>query len=190
MREILLNICLTAIALCLFKMLLPENTLKKQADFLIACFFLASLTLFFTSGRVNFANGLEFSEENIPYIDFEEEYANAQKRAIEREMKARIQRVLAAESLLAEEIYVFVNISDKFSISITEVRLVFLGDGAVPHNDEGEQEDEIDEINETNDEINPALETLKQAIHIVQKEVGDSVLVTGMLTDLQEGRNA
>jgi len=160
MREILLNICLTAIALCLFKMLVPENTMKKQADFLIACFFLSLLIFFFTSGRANFAYNTDFSGvEVVGYVDFDEQYAEAQKRAIQREIKSALSRILADEGILVQEIYTTVNISDKYSISIIEVRLVFLKKG-------GEEDEE-------------EIETLKKAVSIAQKEVGDDILITG-----------
>jgi hypothetical protein len=161
MREILLNICLTAIALCLFKMLIPENSMKKQADFLVACFFLASMAFFFTNGRVNFNYNKEFLSENIPYVEFQEEYANAQKRAIERELHSSLSRVLAEEDIFPQEINISVHISDKYSISINEIRLVLVSEG----DDESEED----------------LEALKKAIHIIQKEVGDGILITGEL---------
>ena len=162
MREILLNICMTAIALCLFKMLIPEGTMKKQTNFLIACFFLASLIFFFSSGKINFNHGLQAAQSqqlSIPHVDFEEEYTNAQKRAINNEMAARLSNILSRHNIFPEEIYTSVNISDKYSISINEIRLVFLKEG----------EEESDE----------EVRLLGEAMHIVKKEVGDDILITG-----------
>jgi len=153
MRIILLNICLTAIALCLFKMLIPENSMKKQADFLIACFFLASLLFFFTSGGIDFSSALTVPEGEVPYVNFEETYQKAQQRVIGIEMRNRINAVLELEGIYPEEIYTIVNISGKYSISINEIRLVL-----------SDKED---------------MEILKKAIYITQKEVGDSILVSG-----------
>jgi len=168
MREIILNICLTAIALCLFKMLLPESSMKKQTNFLIACFFLASMMFFFTTGRINFAHGAEFdiglfSGEGISYANFDEEYAEAVRRATERELHSKLLRVLDEEDIHLEEIYVSVNISDKYSISINEIKLVFLSQ----------------DVNEESEEFQEQLKVLRNAIHIVQKEVGGRVFVTG-----------
>ena len=167
MREILLNICITAIALCLFKMLLPENAMKKQANFLIACFFLASMVFFFTTGKLEFAGGDDFTavfsdsdDNDNAFIDFEQAYAHAQTRAIERETRSKLTEILAKEKLFFEEIYTSINISDKYSISINEIRLVSLS--------------------ENPDEPSPTeLESLTKAIHIVQKEVGVDITVTG-----------
>ncbi|MCL1788771.1 MAG: hypothetical protein FWG33_00250 [Oscillospiraceae bacterium] len=187
MREILLNICLTSIALYLFKMLIPENTFKKQTDFLVACFFLSVLAFFFTSGRINLAHGINFSDEKLPYVNFEEEYAHAQKRAVEREIHANVSRVLSEEEIFPEEIYVIVNISDKYSISINEIRLVL-----AKQNSEGElglpgglaaetQESLHDEVaDKEDDEPNEEeLEKLREAVQIVQKEVGGTIIVSG-----------
>jgi len=163
MREILLNICLTAIALCLFKMLIPENVMKKQANFLIACFFFASLMFFFTSGRINFAYGADFGGETIPYINFDEGYTEAKREAIATEMRARLNAVLVKENIYPMEIFTIVsisdNISDKYSISINEIRLVFRS--------KGDEEDDEE------------IEILKKAVQIVQKEVGKDITITG-----------
>ncbi|MCL2633894.1 MAG: hypothetical protein FWD34_05195 [Oscillospiraceae bacterium] len=159
MNQVLLNICLTAIGLCLFKMLIPENHMKKQTNFLVACFFLASLLFFFTSGGINLAGALDFSSSETSYINFEEHYMNAQKRAVEneigKEMKTRIEPILAEEGIYPQEIYTIVNISDTYSISINEIRLVF------------------PEMTEE------SLEVMKKAIDITQEEVGDRILVSG-----------
>ena len=161
MRDILLNICLTAVALCLFKMLIPENSMKKQTDFLVACFFLASLVFFFTSGSVNITYGAEHNDINIdiPYINFDEEYTKAQKRAIDREIDFTLSRLLARENIFPQEILTNINISDELCISINEIRLVFL---------KAEDEENDEEI-----------EILREAMSIVRKEVGESILITG-----------
>ena len=167
MKEILLNVCMTAIALCIFKMLIPENSMKKQTNFLISCFFLASLAFFFTSGKANFgvtADSFEFSLEDSAYSDFSESYAESQKRAFERELRANLERVLKENQINVKEIHVSVNISDKFSISINEIRLVLVTQ------EQGLCEEELNEED---------LKALKEAIHIVKKEVGLDILVTG-----------
>ncbi|MCL1831772.1 MAG: hypothetical protein FWG45_02540 [Oscillospiraceae bacterium] len=170
MREILLNICMTSIALCLFKMLLPENVMKKQVSFLIACFFLASVLFFFTTGKFDLARDLDItraSAETYAFADFDEVYTAAQKRAIERETKRamtfRVTELLeGVEGFRSEnlsEICTSVNISDSLCISISEVRLVLTLEGVQPSDEE--------------------LALLTDAVHIIQKEVGEKTLVTG-----------
>ena len=194
MREILLNICMTAIALCLFKMLLPDNTAKKQADFLVACFFLASLVFFFTTGKLNLAHGVELPDIYIPYVDFDTEYTKAQKNAIERELNRKTARLLADEGLAPDEIIAKVEIfendcpnSDKYSISISEIRIVLPYEPFEPvvHEiNESEQLEsdggsELESESESKRPFPEDLERLKRAIYAIQKEVGDKVLVTG-----------
>jgi hypothetical protein len=145
-------------------MLVPENTMKKQADFLIACFFLSSLVFFFTAGRINLGEGFDFGFETVAYRDFDEEYTKAQIRAARQEMSRILSTALADEGIFPQEILTSVNISDKYSISINEIRLVFL-----------KKEDE-----ENDEEI----EMLKQAVYIVQKEVGGDILITGEFSTL------
>jgi len=160
MRQTLLNICLTAIALSLFKMLVPENSLKKQTDFLIACFFTASLLFLFTSGGINLAGAIDLSANAASYADLSERYAEAQKHAIGVQMRERIGALLAKEGVYPDEIYTIVNISGKYSISISEIRLVFRDKGEYPES---------------------VMETLKKGVALTQKEVGDSILVSGEL---------
>jgi len=142
-------------------MLIPENTMKKQADFLVACFFLASLLFFFSSGKINFASGADFDLVEIEYVNFEQEYSNLKRQEIASQMKQRLNAVLAEQNIYPQEIFTIVNISDGYSISINEIRLVFLKSEA--------------------DESDEELENLKKAIHIVQKEVNfsDRILITG-----------
>jgi len=158
MRQAILNICLVAIALSLFKTLIPETSMKKQTDFLVACFFTASLLFLFTKGGINLAANIDFSAEETAYADFGERYAETQKRAIGVQIKERIGGVLAAEGIYPDEIYTVVNISNKYSISINEIRLVF---------------------RTGSDET--VMETVKKAVAVAQKEVGDSILVSGEL---------
>jgi hypothetical protein len=63
---------------------------------------------------------------------------------------------LYEQEIFPEEIYVNVNISDKLSISINEIRLVIK---------QKEGEEHFDE--------------LKRAVNIIEKEVGDGVFIAG-----------
>ena len=178
MREVILNICLTALALCLFKMLVPETSMKKQTNFLVACFFLASLMFFFTTGRINPAHGADFgsllSLEAVEFANFDAEYSEIVARATERELHTKLTRILAERDIHPQEIYINVNISDKYSISIKEIRLVFPGRCSVSQQGEEFQE---------SDEFRQQIEMLRDAIHIVQKEVGGRVFVTGQFKE-------
>jgi len=161
MRQVLLNICFVAVALSLFKMLVPENSMKKQTDFLTACFFTASVLFMFTAGRVNLADALDLNSEIIPkttnFADYGLKYAEAQKKAIGAEIREKVGALLSADGIYPDEIYTVVNISGKYGISINEIRLVF--------RDRGEETFEI----------------MSRATAAVQREVGESILVSGEL---------
>ena len=127
MREILLNISLVAIASALFKMLIPENSFKKQIGFLVACFFVTSVMAQITGGDFELGNLdlITFSGENESrFTDFSEQTTAYRKRIIADEMGARIREVLEQNGIEPSKIYVIVNISGLYSISINEIKLV------------------------------------------------------------------
>jgi len=122
MREILLNICLVAIACALFKMLVPENGFKKQIGFLVSCFFITAVISFVTGGSFDF-EGVSF-DGGGNFTDFSEEVTTERKRAIAEELSGRVREMLAEQEIFPSKIYVIVNISGMYSISINEIKLV------------------------------------------------------------------
>jgi hypothetical protein len=125
MRTILLNICFIATATALFRMLIPENSFKKQIGFLISCFFITAVISLVRGVDINFDgfDGVEFGADSS-FIDFSEQTTSARKRAIAEELSGRVREVLAASEIYPSKIYVIVNISGLYSISINEIRLV------------------------------------------------------------------
>lgn len=174
----LLNICIIAVALCLFKMIIPENFAKKQVDFLVSCFFLASIAFLLTGAGINFDYDTAFSFKETAYADFDESYTKAREQALQKELSYTLKTILEKERIFPEEILISVNISDKYSISINEIRLVFVAEELMATNTDVSEIAEVGDISEVA-ETPEQLETLKQAIHIVQKEVGGNILVTG-----------
>ena len=129
MREIILNICIIAIATALFKMLVPDNSFKKQIGFLISCFFITAVISFITGANPGFAEikgdfNVAFGSETAKIADYSGMTLNAQKRAIGEEVSARVRDILQQNNIYPTEIYVIVNISDSLSISINEIKLV------------------------------------------------------------------
>ena len=59
MKEMIVSVCLVSVATAIFKMLVPENSFKKQISFLIACFFAISLMSILTKGKFE----VDFSSE-------------------------------------------------------------------------------------------------------------------------------
>ncbi|MCL2108458.1 MAG: stage III sporulation protein AF [Oscillospiraceae bacterium] len=127
-KEIILNICLVAVATALFRMLVPENNFKKQIGFLISCFFITAVVAFITGATPDLANlPDEFAvvfdgAERIS--DFTTQTTAQRKRAIGEEVAARVRGVLEENEIYPSEIRVVVNISGSYSISINEIRLV------------------------------------------------------------------
>lgn len=156
MREIILNICLVAIATALFKMLVPESGFKKQISFLISCFFITAAVSFITGGNAELEQfgrdfGVIFGKADTSYkiTDFSEQTLKEQKRAIGEQVSARVREVLEKADIFPLRIYVIVNISDNYSISINEIKLVL-----------------------------PPDSNLIQASALIEKEVGSDIKVT------------
>ncbi len=119
------SICLAAVAAALFRMLVPQGKLSKQVSVLVVSVFLLS--------GLSALRGvsLDLSQE-----DFAAEYS-AQSRDLTGEVNASLQKKICGEmsdklyALLGEnglhpaQIHVNVNISGLYSISITQVKLVF-----------------------------------------------------------------
>ena len=131
MREILLNISIVAVATALFRLLIPENSFKKQIGFLISCFFVTAVVSFITGGKWSvpeISDNLKFGSGG-QYVDFTEQSVALKKREIGDELSGRVREVLAGNDIYPSKIYVIVNISEFNSISINEIKLVLPPDG-------------------------------------------------------------
>ncbi len=129
--EFLTTVCMAAIASALFRLLVPENKFSKQISLLIVCVFLLACA--------NAVMGAEFSPitpalsygEDADYIGFSGEVNKSLQKKICTDMKNRISDLLAQQQIYPEQIHINVNISGLYSISITQVKLVFSeGSGA------------------------------------------------------------
>jgi hypothetical protein len=123
MREILFNICMVAVACALFKLLVPENSFRKQIGFLVSCFFITAVISFITGGDFSI-EGISIGESGAGFIDYSEEVTTERKRAIAEELSNRVREMLAEHEIFPARIYVIVNISGMYSISINEIKLV------------------------------------------------------------------
>ena len=119
------SVCVAAIAMALFKMLIPENKFKKQLSVLVACVFLLT--------GITAASGaeLDINEDkfelgiNSDYISFSERVNEDLKKRICDEMRDKLRNLLNENEIYPEEIHIIVNISGLYSIDITQVELVF-----------------------------------------------------------------
>lgn len=146
-----MNIAITAILCGLFKLLLPENGMKKQINLLIACFFLSSIVYFVTNGNVTFISDAKSILDQGGYVDFTSQYTIQTQNEIANELARQIRAYLQEKDVRLKEIRINVHISDTNSISINEILLVLY------------QADENDP---------------EQVRSFVQEKVGDQILVT------------
>ena len=123
--KFLSTVCVAAIAMALFKMLIPENKFKKQLSVLVACVFLLT--------GISAVSGaeLDINEDgfglgiNADYISFSERVNEDLKKQICDNMRDKLRNLLNENEIYPEEIHIIVNISGLYSIDITQVDLVF-----------------------------------------------------------------
>lgn len=123
--KFLSTVCIAAICMAIFKMLIPENKFKKQLSVLTACvFLLTGITA--VSGA-----GIDLDEDkfdlgvNTDYIGFSNEVNEELKKKICDDMRDKIQKLLNENDIYPEEIHIIVNISGLYSIDISQVEPVF-----------------------------------------------------------------
>lgn len=150
MQEMVLNVSLVAIAAGLFRMLIPDNSFKKQIAFLVACFFAVSVINIFKNGSIDVSALSEAMRQEGIYTDFTAQEYEMTQTEIAQRLSDSLKEKLAAEEIYPENIFVIVDISGSFSISIIEIRLVFSAEQT---------------------ELVPAAE------EIVKEEVGDDIKV-------------
>ena len=123
--EFLTTVCMAAIAAALFRLLVPESKFTKQISLLIACVFVLV--------TINAVTGAELSPDtdqynisgDTDYIGFSGDVNRALQKKICTDMKNEISAVLSQNDIFPEQIHINVNISGLYSISITQVKLVF-----------------------------------------------------------------
>lgn len=118
--QFLSTVCVAAISAALFRILVPENKFKKQISLLIAGILLLT--------GISSAAGAEFHIPEIEeggYVTFSGEINKSLEKKICKDMSDKIYELLNSNGIFPEEIHIVVNISGLYSISITQVRLVF-----------------------------------------------------------------
>lgn len=154
MKEMVISVCIVSIATAIFRMLVPESSFKKQISFLVACFFAVSLLSIFTKGDFEVDFDVENSIENSSeFLDISKKVNDKAYQTIGKKLSDEVRELLSQNGIIAKQILINVNIPNLYSISISEVRLVF--------------------NNADSDEATKAVE-------IVQKAVGDEIKVTAI----------
>ncbi|MBE6902482.1 MAG: hypothetical protein E7478_08405 [Ruminococcaceae bacterium] len=123
--DFLVTVCMAAIASALYRMLVPEGKFQKQISLLIVSVFLLA--------GINAISGAELSldteqlsvEGGAELIGFSGDVNKSLQKKICSDMSAKLYELLDKNGIRPEQIHVNVNISGLYSISITQVKLVF-----------------------------------------------------------------
>ena len=124
MKNALVSICVTAIMTAVYRALAPTDKFGSQVKLLISCFFVVSV-IGAVSGAVPLLDISGTVSADTSYNDYSVQLEKLTAEETANNLRRVISERLAEEGIAPEKIYVGVNISDKGSISISEVGLVF-----------------------------------------------------------------
>ncbi len=119
------TVCVAAICMAVFKMLIPENKFKKQLSVLIACVFLLTGITAASGAEIDLDEDSFDLGVNTDYISFSGEVNEELKKRICDDMRDKLKNLLNENEIYPDEIHIIVNISGLYSIDITQVELVF-----------------------------------------------------------------
>lgn len=123
--EFLTTVCMAAIASALFRLLVPESRYAKQISLLIACVFLLASVNAVTGAELSLGDSSYELSGSTDYIGFSGDVNKSLQKKICTDMKEKVSAILNENGIYPEQIHINVNISGLYSISITQVKLVF-----------------------------------------------------------------
>ena len=123
--DFLITVCMAAIASALFRMLVPEGKFQKQISLLIVSVFLLAGINAVTGAELSFDTGQLSVEGGAELISFSGDVNRSLQKKICGDMSDKLYGLLDENGIYPEQIHVNVNISGLYSISITQVKLVF-----------------------------------------------------------------
>lgn len=126
--KFILTVSITAIAIAMFKILVPENKFKKQISFLTAGVFILTLISAATGETFDFSLDDYEYYESERFVQISQSVSETLRKQICDEMSDKVKTLLNENGIFPEEIHIIVNISDLYSINITQVKLVFKED--------------------------------------------------------------
>lgn len=122
--KFLSTVCITAIVIAIFRMIVPENKFKKQISFLVAGVFLAA-GISAAGAEFNLDAENDALIESERFVQFSGEVNENLRKKICDEMSQKIYKLLNEREIYPKEVHIIVNISGLYSISIRQVKLVF-----------------------------------------------------------------
>lgn len=123
--QFLSTVCMAAIASALFRLLVPENRFAKQISLLVAALFLLAGINAVKSADFSFDKTQYSYETDADYVGFSGDINKELQKKLCSEMSDKLYSLLNSSGIYPDEIHVIVNISGLYSISITQVKLVF-----------------------------------------------------------------
>lgn len=122
-KEAALGICLVAVAVGLFRMLIPDGKYKTQITFLTACIF--SVCVLGTVSEFVHVIDTDITVSSVSAVDFSEKLSEQARITAARGVREKIKELLQSNGYYCSKIYITANIDGAFCISITEVELLF-----------------------------------------------------------------
>lgn len=123
--QFLSTVCLAAAASAIFRMLVPRDKLSGQLSLLITGLFILAAVNALKSADFSLDKTQYSYEASADYISFSGDINRELQEKICGEMSDKLYSLMNANGIYPEEIHVIVNISGLYSISITQVELVF-----------------------------------------------------------------
>ena len=125
MKEVLFSICVTAMLTAVYKALVPADRFGAQIKLLVACFFTVSV-INAMCGVVPFWDISEITDTDTSYNDYSVRFRELTADETAGNLRKAISEKLGEHGITPEKIYIDVDISDNGSISISEIKLVFV----------------------------------------------------------------
>lgn len=123
--QFLSTVCMAAIASAIFRLLVPGKKYSRQIALLIAGLFVLAGVNAVKSADLSFDKAQYSYEADADYIGFSGDVNRELQKKICTEMSDKLYALLNSAGIYPREIHVIVNISGLYSISITQVELVF-----------------------------------------------------------------
>lgn len=123
--KFLSTVCVAAIVVAIFRVIVPENKFKKQISFLIAGVFLLTGISALAGAEFDFGEENAALFESEKFVQFSGNVNENLRKQICDEMSEKIYSLLNNHEIYPKEVHIIVNISGLYSISIRQVKLVF-----------------------------------------------------------------
>ena len=124
MNDVLIEISAAAIITAIFKILVPSETHKEQIKLIISCFFIITAINIVTD-NIDVSEIKDIFITEISYNDYSVDFERQTAEKTADNLRSKLLAEMEKEQIKPDKIYIDINISDKTSISISKIRLVF-----------------------------------------------------------------